>query len=67
MLQVLKGQEMNTQVLHSHIESIVKLETQTGQLATAFNRRDEGKYLFSPSGQYMAENSNGPENYIEHA
>ena len=30
VLQALKGLEMNTQILHSHTQSIAKLETQIG-------------------------------------
>ena len=72
ILQTLKeGLNMNTQILHSHTQSIAKLETQIGQLATAFNRREEGKLpsqpIINPKGQYMAESSTGPENFPEHA
>ena len=48
VLQALKGLEMNTQLLHSHTQSIAKLETQIGQLATAFSRREEGKLPSQP-------------------
>ena len=33
----------NSQLLHSHTQSIAKLETQLGQLAQAVGKRDEGK------------------------
>ena len=48
VLQALKGLEVNTQVLHSHTQSIAKLEIQIGQLATAFNKREEGKLPSQP-------------------
>ena len=61
---------MNIQLLHSHTQSIAKLETQIGQLATAFSRREEGKLpsqpINNPKGQYMAESSIGPEIFFEH-
>lgn len=43
VLQILKGLEMNTQILNFHTYSIIELETQIGQLATTFNKREEGK------------------------
>ena len=43
VLQALARIDMNTQTLNSHTQSIAKLETQIGQLATAFNRRKEGR------------------------
>ncbi|KAI5657849.1 hypothetical protein M9H77_26642 [Catharanthus roseus] len=60
VLSALKGLEVKTQILDSHIQSIVKLETQIRQLANAINRRDEGKL---PS--YPIENSRA--NYHEQA
>lgn len=69
--QALKGLEMNTQLLHSHTQSIAKLETQIGQLATAFSRSEEGKLpsqpINNPKGQYMTESSTGLETFSEHA
>ncbi|XP_031270520.1 uncharacterized protein LOC116128893 [Pistacia vera] len=35
--------EQNTQLLHSHSQSISKLETQIGQIAEAINRREQGQ------------------------
>ena len=71
VLQALKGLEMNTQLLHSHTQSIAKLETQIGQLATSFNRREEGKLpsqpISNPKGHYMAESSTKPETFPEQA
>ena len=71
VLQALKGLEINIQILHSHTQSIVKLEIQIGQLATAFNRREEDKLLSqpisNPRGQHMAESSNTYEIFSEHA
>jgi uncharacterized coiled-coil protein SlyX len=32
-----------SQTVNSHSQSIAKLETQMGQMANAFNRREEGK------------------------
>ena len=42
VLQALKSLEMNTQLLHSHMQSIAKLEIQVGQLAEAIIRREHG-------------------------
>ena len=71
VLQALKGLKVNTQVLHSHTQSIVKLEIQIGQLATTFNRREEGKLLGqpinNPKGQYRAESSTSSKNFVEQA
>ncbi|KAI5667424.1 hypothetical protein M9H77_17277 [Catharanthus roseus] len=39
----LKHLEVKTRILDSHTQSIVKLETQIGQLVNAISRRDEGK------------------------
>ena len=62
---------MNTQILHSHTQSIAKLETQIDQLVTAFNRREEEKLpsqpVSNPRRQYMAESSNTHETFSEHA
>ena len=71
MLQALKGLEANTQVLNSHTQSIAKLETQIGQLATALNRREEGKLpsqpISNPVRSYKAESSTSPANFPEQA
>jgi len=40
MLQALKGLKVNTQLLHSHTQSIVKLKTRVGQLAEAITIRE---------------------------
>ena len=62
---------MNTQILHSHTQSIAKLEAQIGQLETAFNRREEDKLssqsISNPKGQYMAESSTDLETFSEYA
>ena len=67
VLQTLKELEKNTQVLNSHTQSIFKLETQIGQLATTLNRREEGKLpsqsFSNPIRQYRAESSTNPENF----
>ena len=48
ILKALERLEVNTQILNSHTQSIAKLETQIGQLATAFSRREEGKLPSQP-------------------
>ena len=52
----------NSQLLHSHTQSIAKLETQLGQLAQAVGKRDEGKLpsqpINNPKGQYEVEEFN---------
>ena len=42
VLQALEGLEMNTQLLHLYTQTIVKLETQVGQLAEAITRTEHG-------------------------
>ncbi|XP_043717637.1 uncharacterized protein LOC122665548 [Telopea speciosissima] len=53
-MKVLKGVEhkvvINDQLLHSHTHSISKLETQIGQLAKAFNKRETGQLPSQPIG-----------------
>ena len=48
-------------MLHSHAQSIAKLESQMGQLANSMNKREEGKLpsqvVNNPKGQYQAEGS----------
>ena len=71
MLQALKGLEEHTQILNSHTQSIARLETQIGQLATALSRREEGKLpsqpISNPVRSYKAESSTSPENFSEQA
>ena len=71
VLQALKGLEEHTQILHSHTQSIAKLETQIGQLATTLSRREEGKLpsqpLSNPVRSYKAESSTSPANFPEQA
>ncbi|XP_043717496.1 uncharacterized protein LOC122665411 [Telopea speciosissima] len=54
VMKVLKGIEqkvgINDQLLHSHTHSISKLETQIGQLAEAFNKRETGQLPSQPIG-----------------
>ena len=70
VLKALERIEVNTQTLNSHTQSIAKLEVQIGQLATAFNRREEGKLpsqpISNPKGQFMVESSNTLEPFSEH-
>ncbi|XP_043699736.1 uncharacterized protein LOC122650380 [Telopea speciosissima] len=53
-MKVLKGIEqkvgINDQLLYSHTHSISKLETQIGQLAEAFNKRETGQLPSQPIG-----------------
>ncbi|XP_043717595.1 uncharacterized protein LOC122665506 [Telopea speciosissima] len=53
-MKVLKGIEqkvgLNDQFLHSHTHSIGKRETQIGQLAEAFNKRETGQLPSQPIG-----------------
>ncbi|XP_043687694.1 uncharacterized protein LOC122638910 [Telopea speciosissima] len=53
-MKVLKGIEqkvgINDQLLHSYTHSISKLETQIGQLAEAFNKRETGQLPSQPIG-----------------
>jgi len=55
VLQALKGLEMNTQLLHSHTQSIVKLKTQVGQPTKVIIRREHGalpsQAIKNPGGQ----------------
>ena len=71
VLQALKGLEEHTQILNSHTQSITKLETQIGQLATALSRREEGKLpsqpISNPVRSYKAESSTSPANFPEQA
>ena len=71
VLQGLQGLEANTQMLHSHTQSIAKLEAQIGQLANALSRREEGKLpsqpVNNPKGQYSIENSQADAAYQEQA
>ncbi len=57
MLTALSKLESQTQLLHSHSQSIAKLEVQIGQLANALNQREEWKLssqpLPKPKGNYM--------------
>jgi hypothetical protein len=57
VLIVLGNLEVNTQMLHSHSQSIAKLQGQVGPLANALNQRREGKLpsqpVANPKGQYM--------------
>jgi ArsR family metal-binding transcriptional regulator len=43
--------------INSYSQSIAKLETQVGQIANTFNRREEGKLpsqpMVNPKGHYM--------------
>ena len=68
VLTALQGLETITQLVHSHTQSIAKLESQMGQLANALNKREEGKLpsqpVSNPRGQYMAQ-ENQP-NTIHH-
>ncbi|KAI5652763.1 hypothetical protein M9H77_29950 [Catharanthus roseus] len=48
VLSALKGLEAMTQIVDSHTQSIVRLETQIGQLANSISRRDEGKLPTHP-------------------
>ena len=61
----------DSQLLHSHSQSIAKLETQVGQLANALTRREEGKLLSqpvaNPKGQYRVENLQASDVYHEQA
>ena len=74
ILKILERMKINSQVrdqlLHSHTQSIAKLETQIGQLATAFNRREKKKQpnqsISNPKGWYIAENSNAHEIFSKH-
>jgi hypothetical protein len=51
------SQTQLSQLLHSHSQSITKLEFQIGQLANTLNQREEGKLLSqpmpNPKGLYM--------------
>ncbi len=55
----LQGLETIIQLVHSHTQSIAKLEFQMGQLANALNKREEEKLpsqpVSNPRGQYMAQ------------
>ena len=63
------NQQSNTQLLHSHTQSISKLESQMEQLAQTMGRRDEGKLpsqpVNNPRGQYGVESSNANDHYHE--
>ncbi|KAI5658654.1 hypothetical protein M9H77_27447 [Catharanthus roseus] len=48
VLSALKGLEVKTQILDSHTQSNVKLETQIGQLANEISRSDEGRLPSHP-------------------
>ena len=49
-------------MVHSHAQSIAKLESQMGQLANSMNKREEGKLpsqvVNDPKGKFQAEGSN---------
>ena len=49
VLQELKELKTGNQLLHSHSQSIAKLEAQTGQIATTINRKKEGRLLSQPT------------------
>lgn len=71
-LQALESNhQSNTQLLHSHTQSISKLESQMGQLAQTVGRRDEGRLpsqpVNNPKGQYGVEFSNSNEQFHEQA
>ncbi|XP_057954560.1 uncharacterized protein LOC131148689 [Malania oleifera] len=63
--------QVDRQLLHSHFQSISKLEATMGQLATFFSRRYEGKLpnqsLVNPKGQYGVECESAavPSSYFE--
>ncbi|XP_043725617.1 uncharacterized protein LOC122672185 [Telopea speciosissima] len=62
VLRTLKGLDQNIQLLHSHTQSLSKLETQLGQLTDAISRREEGQL---PS-QVIDNPNNQPSNRIFH-
>ena len=49
VLKKLKKLKASTQLVHSHSQSIAKVETQIGQIANTLNRRDEGRLPSQPS------------------
>ena len=49
MLQEFKQLKACTQLVHSHSQSIAKLETQIGQIANALNRREDGRLPSQPT------------------
>ncbi|XXG55304.1 hypothetical protein AAC387_Pa03g3002 [Persea americana] len=49
VLQELKELKAYTQLVHSHSQSIAKLETQIRQIANALNRREEGRLPSQPT------------------
>jgi hypothetical protein len=56
-LTALSKLEAQTQLLHSHSQSISKREFQIGQLANSLSQREEGKLpsqpMANPKGHYM--------------
>ncbi|MDF3573190.1 hypothetical protein, partial [Enterobacter cloacae] len=62
----LKNLEADRQLLHSHSQSIAKLETQIGQLASNLSHREDGKLpsqlISNPKGTYVAECSSSEQN-----
>ena len=72
MLQNMQADnQSNKQLLHSHTQSISKLESQMGQLAQSVGRRDEGKLPSQPvnnlRGKYGVESSNANNHFQEQA
>ncbi|TVU64925.1 hypothetical protein, partial [Cobetia crustatorum] len=61
----------NQQSLHANAQSIAKLEVQLGQLATALNEREKGKFpgqpVANPKGQYEIGSNSNQEQYHEQA
>ncbi len=66
VLNALKNLEADRQLLHSHSQSIAKLETQIGQLASNLSHREDGKLpsqpISNPKGAYVAECSSSEQN-----
>jgi hypothetical protein len=71
VLSALSKLESQTQLLHSHSQSIAKLEVQIGQLANALNQRKERKLpsqpLPKPKGHYMIDEHASSNSHHEHA
>jgi len=61
VLASLQSLESLSQTVHSHTQSIVRLESQMGQIANALNRREEGKLpsqpVANPKGQFVVDNT----------
>jgi hypothetical protein len=71
VLTALSKLESQTQLLHSHSQSIAKLEVQIGQLANALNQREEGKLpsqrMPNPKGHYMIDKHASSNSHHEQA